>query len=161
MASDCTSMSTVDELSLNWKPKRELAQTCDQIPPSSESLLSPNRALRAALLKSRFADTILRAQEKVCERGDPEKLQRELKDLKRKQREDKERRRIEAQAKVTEKALKQKRQRKRKAARLKIQKRTVEINDCYEIWEDLKKLGYAQYVDLSAKDLADLNDRCH
>ncbi|CAA6653414.1 unnamed protein product [Spirodela intermedia] len=153
MASDCTSMSTVDELSLNWKPKRELAQTCDQIPPSSESLLSPNRALRAALLKSRFADTILRAQEKVCERGDPEKLQRELKDLKRKQREDKERRRIEAQAKVTEKALKQKRQRK--------EKRTVEINDCYEIWEDLKKLGYAQYVDLSAKDLADLNDRCH
>ncbi|CAA7410383.1 unnamed protein product [Spirodela intermedia] len=103
----------------------ERVRTCDRIPPSSESLLSPSRALRAALLKRRFADTILRAQEKICERGDPEKLQRELKDLKRKQGEGK-------------------------------MDKTVEIDDCYEIWEDLKMLGYAQYVDLSAKELADL-----
>ncbi|CAA7410381.1 unnamed protein product [Spirodela intermedia] len=159
MAPDCASMSAVVELSLKRQSKGELAQTCDRIPPSSESLLSPNRALRAALLKRRFADTILRAQEKMilhkCERGDPKKLRRELKDLKRKQGE--ERRRINAQAKAVERVLKQ-RERERKAARLKIQKmeKTVEIDDCYEIWEDLKMLGYAQCVDLSAKELADL-----
>lgn len=33
---------------------------------------------------------------------------------------------------------------------------TVEINDCYDIWEDLEKLGYAQHVGLSKKELRDL-----
>ncbi|CAA6673165.1 unnamed protein product [Spirodela intermedia] len=157
MAPDCASMSAVDQR----KSKRELAQvTCISHRTISGKNHRPLKtSLRAALLKRRFADTILRAQEKIvlhkCERGDPEKLQRELKDLKRKQGE--ERRRINAQAKAVERVLKQ-RERERKAARLKIQKmeKTVEIDDCYEIWEDLKMLGYAQCVDLSAKELADL-----
>lgn len=36
--------------------------------------------------------------------------------------------------------------------------KTVEIHDCYHIWEDLEKLGYAQPIHLSKKQLADLMD---
>ncbi|KAI6693684.1 hypothetical protein NL676_021394, partial [Syzygium grande] len=59
--------------------------------------MSPKKALRAAMLNSRFADTILKAQQKtlldhacillVCDKADPVKMQQEKERLERRQRE--------------------------------------------------------------------------
>ncbi|TYK08639.1 transcription factor GTE10 [Cucumis melo var. makuwa] len=51
---------------------------------------SPDRLYRAALLRNRFADTILKAREKALEKGDkrdPEKVRMEREELERQQRE--------------------------------------------------------------------------
>ncbi|CAL9767824.1 unnamed protein product, partial [Musa acuminata subsp. burmannicoides] len=56
----------------------------------SERKVSPEKLYRAALLRSRFADTIVKAREKTlgqCDKGDPEKLQREREEIERQQRE--------------------------------------------------------------------------
>ncbi|KAG4977713.1 hypothetical protein JHK86_037187 [Glycine max] len=54
--------------------------------------LSPKKALRAAILKSRFADTILKAQQKTLldhgDKGNPQKMQQEKERLERIQREE-------------------------------------------------------------------------
>ncbi|KAJ6842808.1 transcription factor GTE9-like [Iris pallida] len=70
----------------------------------SERQVSPDKLYRAALLRNRFADTILKAREKTLqgEKGDPERLQREREELERQQREEKAR--IQAEAKVAEAA---------------------------------------------------------
>ncbi|XP_073013259.1 transcription factor GTE10-like isoform X2 [Typha latifolia] len=118
----------------------------------SERQVSPDKLYRAALLRSRFADTIVKAREKTLqgEKGDPEKLRLEREELERQQREEKAR--ILAEAKAAEDArkraeaeaaveAKKKREIEREAARqalLKIEK-TVEINDCL-ILKDLEML---------------------
>ncbi|KAG2576463.1 hypothetical protein PVAP13_6NG024600 [Panicum virgatum] len=56
----------------------------------SEKQVSPEKQIRAALLRSRFADTILKAHEKALDqvtKKDPEKLRREREELERLQRE--------------------------------------------------------------------------
>ncbi|XP_038974170.1 transcription factor GTE9-like [Phoenix dactylifera] len=120
----------------------------------SERQVSPEKLYRAALLRSRFADTILKAREKTLgqgEKGDPEKLQREKEELEKQRREEKAR--LQAEAKAAEEArrraeaeaaaeAKRKRELEREAARqalLKMEK-TVEIsNDC-RILKDLEML---------------------
>ncbi|XP_020245615.1 transcription factor GTE10-like [Asparagus officinalis] len=65
-------------------------QDGENAPP--ERQVSPEKLYRAALLRSRFADTILKAQEKTLvqgEKGDPERLRQEREELERKQREEK------------------------------------------------------------------------
>ncbi|KAJ6824746.1 transcription factor GTE10-like [Iris pallida] len=121
----------------------------------SERQVSPDKLYRAALLRSRFADTILKAREKTLdkgEKGDPEKLRREREELERQQREEKAR--IQAEAKAAEAARKQaesealaeakrQREREREAARqalLRMEK-TVEINENCLILKDLEMLG--------------------
>ncbi|MED6133543.1 hypothetical protein PIB30_029236 [Stylosanthes scabra] len=115
--------------------------------------LSPKKALRAAMLKSRFADTILKAQQKTLlehgDKGDPLKMQLEKERLERMQRE--ERARIEAQIKRAEAAARlkleeesrQRREREREAARLAIEKmkRTVDIEHNLEIVRELEILS--------------------
>ncbi|XP_061356080.1 transcription factor GTE8-like isoform X4 [Gastrolobium bilobum] len=115
--------------------------------------LSPKKALRAAMLKSRFADTILKAQQKTLlehrDKGDPLKMQQEKERLERMQRE--ERARIEAQIKTAEAAarmraeedLRQRREKEREAARVAIEKmkRTVEIEHNLEILKELEILS--------------------
>ncbi|PWZ11883.1 Iron-sulfur cluster assembly protein 1 [Zea mays] len=52
----------------------------------SEKQVSPDKQIRAALLRSRFADTILKAREKALDqttKKDPEKLRREREELER------------------------------------------------------------------------------
>ncbi|KAJ3675446.1 hypothetical protein LUZ60_004488 [Juncus effusus] len=113
----------------------------------SERQASPEKLYRAALLRSRFADTIVKAHEKLLtqdEKGDPEKLRREKEALERQQREEKAR--ILAEAKKVEEArkraeaeaeaeAKRKRELEREAAReaarqaLLNMEKTVEIND--------------------------------
>ncbi|XP_017700225.2 transcription factor GTE9-like isoform X2 [Phoenix dactylifera] len=74
----------------------------------SERPVSPKKLYRAALLRNRFADTILKAREKTLDQGekrDPEKLQLEKEELERKKREEKAR--LQAEAKAAEEARKQ------------------------------------------------------
>ncbi|XP_072952289.1 transcription factor GTE9-like isoform X2 [Typha angustifolia] len=120
-----------------------------------EEPLSPTRALRAAMLKSRFADTIVKAQQRaLLDHGkqiDPAKLQLEREKLERRQQEEKAR--IEAHVKAAEAAarmkaeadMKMQREKEREAARLALQKmeKTVEIDNS-EILKDIESLSYCQ-----------------
>ncbi|XP_027351739.1 transcription factor GTE10-like isoform X2 [Abrus precatorius] len=117
--------------------------------------VSPEKLYRAALLRSRFADTILKAQEKALEKDekrDPEKLRIEREDLERRQKEEKAR--LQAEAKAAEEArrkaeaeaaaeAKRKRELEREAARQALQKmeKTVDINEGSQFLEDLEMLS--------------------
>ncbi|WVZ95248.1 hypothetical protein U9M48_041039 [Paspalum notatum var. saurae] len=125
----------------------------------SEKQVSPEKQIRAAILRSRFADTILKAREKALDQAtkkDPEKLRREREELERLQRE--ERARLQAEAKAAENARKRaeaaaaakaaaeaKRQREieREAARKALQEmeKTVDINEGSLFLNDLEMLG--------------------
>ncbi|KAE8719877.1 bidirectional sugar transporter SWEET2a-like isoform X1 [Hibiscus syriacus] len=107
---------------------------------SGEVLTTPNfdaqnvtkKALRAAMLKSRFADTILKAQQRTLldhgDKANPVKLQQEKEKLEKRQREEKAKieaqiRAAEATAKMkAETELKRQRELEREAARLALQK---------------------------------------
>lgn len=136
--------------------KGSLSDDCHQEGENAptERQISPEKLYRAALLKSRFADTILKAREKTLDKvdkGDPEKLRREREELERLQRE--ERARLQAEAKAAEEARKQaealaaaeakrKLEQEREAARqalLKMEK-TVEINENSQFLKDLEML---------------------
>ncbi|PQQ01610.1 transcription factor GTE12 isoform X1 [Prunus yedoensis var. nudiflora] len=108
--------------------------------------LSPKRALRAAMLKSRFADTIWKAQqEKLLDQCTIFKLRACLrgKNLLEKARIEAEIRAAEAATRMrAEIELKQQRKRKREEARIALEKmqRTVEIDPNLKILEELERL---------------------
>ncbi|GMI77711.1 hypothetical protein like AT5G46550 [Hibiscus trionum] len=120
--------------------------------PIFDAQMSPKKALRAAMLKSRFAGTILKAQQKTLldhgDKADPVKLQQEREKLERMQREEKAR--IEAQIRAAEAAakmkaeaeLKRQREQEREAARLALQKmeKTAEFEHNLEILKELEML---------------------
>ncbi|KAC9521246.1 hypothetical protein R6Q59_035052 [Mikania micrantha] len=123
----------------------------------SERQVSPDKLYRAALLKNRFADTILKAREKTFnqdEKADPEKLRREKEQLENQKR--KEKARLQAEAKAAEDArrrveaeaaaeAKRKRDLEREAARqalLKMEK-TIEIDETSRFLKDLEMLRTA------------------
>ncbi|XP_031271767.1 transcription factor GTE10-like isoform X3 [Pistacia vera] len=124
----------------------------------SERQVSPEKLYRAALLRNRFADTILKAREKALEKVekcDPEKLRIEREELERRQREEKAR--LQAEAKAAEEAqrkaeaeaaaeAKRKRELEREAARQALQQmeKTVDINENSQFMEDLEMLRTAQ-----------------
>ncbi|CAN6211732.1 unnamed protein product [Urochloa humidicola] len=113
--------------------------------------LSPSKALRIAMLKSRFAGTIVKAQQNaLLDHGkevDLAKLQLEKERLEKKQQEEKAR--IEAQVKAAEAAaqlkleeeMRTKREKERKAARLALHmmKKTVDIDNS-DFLKDLENL---------------------
>ncbi|KAG6581085.1 Transcription factor GTE8, partial [Cucurbita argyrosperma subsp. sororia] len=124
---------------------------------ASEKPVSPERLFRAALLKNRFVETILRAKEKTMaqgDKGDPEKLRQEREELEQEQR--KEKARLLAEAKAARDAqrraeaeaaaeAKRKRELDREAARqalLQIEK-TVTIDENSQFLEDLEMLRTA------------------
>ncbi|KAL6319362.1 hypothetical protein AAG906_014036 [Vitis piasezkii] len=123
----------------------------------SERQVSPEKLYRAALLRSRFADTILKAREKTLEKGekgDPEKLRLEREELERRQKEEKAR--LQAEAKAAEEArkkaeaeaaaeAKRKRELDREAARQALQQmqKTVDINENCLFLKDLEMLRAA------------------
>ncbi|CAL9110664.1 unnamed protein product [Musa textilis] len=116
---------------------------------SSEWQVSPEKLYRAAWLRSRFADTIAKAQKSLgqADRVDPEKLHREREEIERQRRE--ERARLHAEAKAAEDArrcaeaeAKRKREREREAARQALlqacacfclMEKTAEINNDYHL----------------------------
>ncbi|XP_012079887.1 transcription factor GTE10 isoform X2 [Jatropha curcas] len=118
----------------------------------SERQVSPDKLYRAALLRNRFADTILKAREKALEKGekvDPEQLRLEREEFERRQKEEKAR--LQAEAKAAEEAqrkaaaeaaaeAKRKRELEREAARQALQQmeKTVEINENGQFLEDLE-----------------------
>ncbi|KAL1363747.1 hypothetical protein HN51_011940 [Arachis hypogaea] len=134
----------------------ESLQEGESAPPQRQ--VSPDKLYRAALLRSRFADTILKAREKALEKAekqDPEKLRMEREELERRQKEEKAR--LQAEAKAAEEArrkaeavaaaeAKKKREQEREAARLALQKmeKTVDINEGSQFLEDLELLSAVQ-----------------
>ncbi|XP_043704030.1 transcription factor GTE10-like isoform X2 [Telopea speciosissima] len=154
------SVSGLDQVEQNPQTRPvSLDADCPQEGESapSERQVSPEKLYRAALLRSRFADTILKAREKALdqvEKGDPEKLRREREELERQQREEKAR--LQAEAKAAEDARRQaeaeaaaeakrRRELEREAARQALQKmeKTVEINENCHFLEDLEMLRVA------------------
>ncbi|XP_061373537.1 transcription factor GTE8-like [Gastrolobium bilobum] len=151
------SVSGLDQLEDNCKHKPgSFDSDCHQDGDSgpTERQVSPGKLYRAALLKNRFADTILKAREKTLtqvEKGDPEKLRREREKLEMEQR--KEKARLQAEAKAAEDARKRaeaeaaaearrKRELEREAARQALlqMEKTVEINENSRFLEDLEML---------------------
>ncbi|GMJ13696.1 nuclear protein X1 [Hibiscus trionum] len=124
----------------------------DEESAPSERPVSPEKLYRAALLRNRFADTILKAREKALEKGekgDPEKLRMEREELERRQREEKARLQAEAKAaeEVKRKAeaeaaaeAKRKRELEREAARQALleMEKTVDINESSQFIQDLE-----------------------
>ncbi|KAJ6792995.1 transcription factor GTE10-like [Iris pallida] len=102
------SLSGLDKEDQDAHPKPISVEVDDQQEGEnapSEMQVSPDKLYRAALLRNRFADTILKAREKRLdqgEKGDPERLRREREQLERQQR--KEKARIQADAKAAEAA---------------------------------------------------------
>ncbi|KAL2320248.1 hypothetical protein Fmac_029217 [Flemingia macrophylla] len=119
-----------------------------------ERKVSPDKLYRAALLKNRFADTILKAREKTLaqgEKSDPEKLRQHKEKLEMERQ--REKARLQAEAKAAEEARKRaeaeaaaearrKRELEREAARqlLLQMEKTVEINENSGFLEDLELL---------------------
>ncbi|KAF5197025.1 Transcription factor gte12 [Thalictrum thalictroides] len=115
--------------------------------------LSPSKALHAAMLRSRFADTIVKAQQETLlnngGKSDLVKLKQEKERLEKQQREEKAR--IEAHIRAAKAAsrmkkemeLKMQRQQEREAARIALEKmeRTVEICENLDIMKDLEILA--------------------
>ncbi|KAK1380910.1 hypothetical protein POM88_027654 [Heracleum sosnowskyi] len=126
--------------------------------PAIDIQLSPKKALRVAMLKKRFAGTILKAEHKTLfdhvHKAGPVNLRQEKEKLERQQQEEKER--IENQIRAAKVAsslkaqeeLRLRREREREAARIAIQKmeKTVEIEDNMKIGLFLKN-DYMDYED--------------
>ncbi|KAL5154077.1 Transcription factor GTE8 [Glycine soja] len=151
------SVSGLDQLDDNSQHKpSSFDSDCQQDGDSAatERQFSPDKLYRAAVLKKRFLDTILKAREKTLtqgEKGDPEKLRQEREKLEMEQK--KEKARLQAEAKAAEDARKQaeeeaaaearrKRELEREAARQALlqMEKTVEINENSRILEDLELL---------------------
>ncbi|XP_058093851.1 transcription factor GTE8-like isoform X3 [Magnolia sinica] len=157
---DSGSASGSDQVEQNPQPKPVSAGVdCHQEGENAPSgrRVSPEKLYRAALLRNRFADTILKAREKTLgqgEKGDPEKVRREREELEKQRREEKAR--LQAEAKAAEDArrranaeaaaeAKRKRELEREAARQALQKmeKTVEIDESCQFLKDLEMLGSA------------------
>lgn len=153
-------VSELDEENANSKPiPANVTDPCQEGESApSERQVSPDKLYRAAFLRNRFVDTILKAQEKTLsqgDRGDPEKLRREREELERRQREEKAR--LQAEAKAAESArmqaeaeaaaeAKRKLEIEREAARLALQQmeKTVEIDENTQVLKDLEMLRSSQ-----------------
>ncbi|KAM7506527.1 hypothetical protein LguiA_016980 [Lonicera macranthoides] len=121
---------------------------------ATERQVSPDKLYRAARLKERFADTILKAREKALnqgEKGELEQLRRERQELELQRK--KEKARLQAEAKTMEDArrrveaeaaaeAKRKRELEREAARQALleMEKTAEINENSRFLEDLDRL---------------------
>ncbi|CAN4085331.1 unnamed protein product [Withania somnifera] len=146
-----TTESLADQTAVTSQQKSKFAEPNDLREEESaepERQVSPEKLYRAALLRGRFADIILKAQEKSIEK-DPEKLKLEKEEFERRRREEKVR--LQAEAKAVEEArrraeaeavaeAKRKRELDREAARQALQKmeKTVEINENSRFMEDLE-----------------------
>ncbi|GLT29889.1 hypothetical protein SLA2020_047240 [Shorea laevis] len=148
------SLNKLDQVELNSQGQPIAGgdgnQEVGESAPSGRQV-SPEKLYRAALLRNRFAETILKARKKALEKGekqDPEKLRIEKEELERQHREDLAR--IQAEAKAAEEAkrkaeaeeVKRKIEQEREAQRqalLKMEK-TVEINENSQFMEDLEML---------------------
>ncbi|KAF6134042.1 hypothetical protein GIB67_029124 [Kingdonia uniflora] len=108
---------------------------------SYDGQLSPEKALRAAKLKSRFADTIRKAQQRTLLSN--ERLEKEKEQCEERARLEAQIRSIQAAQMREEAELKMKREREREAARVTLQKieKTVQFEENLEILKELETLA--------------------
>ncbi|XP_073142032.1 transcription factor GTE10-like [Henckelia pumila] len=150
-------------------------QEGESAPP--ERQVSPDKLYRAAILRSRFADIIIKAQENSIEKGerpDPEKLKLEREELERRRREEKAR--LQAEAKAAELArrkaeaeaaaeARKKIELEREAARQALQKmeQTVEINESCRFMEDLEMFRAApdEHLQNFSEESPENSENCH
>ncbi|KAJ3670482.1 hypothetical protein LUZ60_010806 [Juncus effusus] len=115
-----------------------------------EIQMSPEKALRVAMMKKRFAGTIIKAQEKILldqgKKVDPAKLKLEREKLERGHLEE------EARIEAAQKAAHEKREQERAAARLEIQqmKQTVETYDSELMWYIEKMQRSSHYFNMES-----------
>ncbi|KAL1834057.1 transcription factor GTE9 [Daucus carota subsp. sativus] len=122
------------------------AASADAWTPAIDLQLSPKKALRAAMLKNRFADTILKAKQKTLldhvDKVGSVKLRQEKEKLERQQQEEKARIEDQIRAAKVASSLKaqEEREREREAARIALQKmeKTVEIEDNMKVLRELE-----------------------
>ncbi|KAF6145455.1 hypothetical protein GIB67_032578 [Kingdonia uniflora] len=153
-ASRTGATSTLDEKQSGPTSRTFSAAACEEglATISYDGQLSPEKALRAAKLKSRFTDTIRKAQQRTLlsngRNSDPVSMQKEQERLEKEQCE--ERARLEVQirsiqaARMREEAeLKMKREREREAAPVTLQKieKTVQFEDNLAILKELETLA--------------------
>ncbi|KAK6271891.1 PREDICTED: transcription factor GTE12 [Theobroma cacao] len=137
-------------------PATDAASGEGLLTPSFDVQMSSKKAFRAAMLKSRYADTILKAKHILDhgEKADPVKMQQQKGKLERRQREEKAK--IEAQIRAAEAAakmkaeveLKKQREREREAARNALQQmeKTAGIELNVEIEKEFEMLiGFPIY----------------
>ncbi|KAK9116532.1 hypothetical protein Sjap_015479 [Stephania japonica] len=111
--------------------------------------LSPSKALRAAMLRSRFMDTIMKAQQEILlsngEKINPIMMKQEKERLEKQQREEKAR--IEAHIKAAKEEAELKLLRRRQAARLALEEmeKSVDIYDGLTIIKELETMGIDTY----------------
>ncbi|XP_022770117.1 transcription factor GTE8-like isoform X4 [Durio zibethinus] len=136
----------------------------------SERQVSPEKLYRAAFLRNRFADTILKAREKALEKGekgDPEKLRMEREELERRQREEKAR--LQAAAKAAEEArrkaeadaaaeAKRKREEDREAARQALLKVNWDIIFMWQKWCAIVLMLLKSLCSLQMEKTVDINE---
>ncbi|KAL1829608.1 transcription factor GTE10 isoform X1 [Daucus carota subsp. sativus] len=145
-------VSVLDEQKICSSPQTSIVGTtgvaAEGWTTDSDLQLSPKKALRAAMLKSRFVDTILKAKQKTLldhvEKVDPVKFRQQKEKLERQQLAEKAR--IEAQIRAAEVAsslraqeeLRIRRERERDEARIALQKmeKTVEIDENLNILKE-------------------------
>ncbi|KAL4559783.1 hypothetical protein LXL04_031929 [Taraxacum kok-saghyz] len=157
----CTEVNNEDQKSNCDEVERRQEGESGSCP--SERQVSPDKLYRAAILRSRFADTILKAQEKttgkvqitpLVEEQDRERLRLEKEEVEKRRKQ--EMVRLQAEAKAAEEArrnaeleaaaeAKKKRELEREAARQALQKmeKMVDINDNSGFLEDLEMLTVA------------------
>ncbi|XP_022743917.1 uncharacterized protein LOC111294858 [Durio zibethinus] len=145
-------LSALDDKNFVLVPATDAASGKRLLTPILDAKMSAKKALRAAMLKSRFADTILKAQQQInkvlldhVNKADPVKMQQEKKKLEIRQLAEKTKiRPAEATTKMkAEVELKKQREREREAARIALQKMEkaagIELN--LEIFKELEILS--------------------
>ncbi|OVA04788.1 hypothetical protein BVC80_8529g2 [Macleaya cordata] len=111
-----------------------------------DAQMSPRKALRAAMLRTRFADTILKARNTLLFKGEKDdslRMQHEKELFEKKQQEDKIRVAAEVALKKSQEAkLKKQREREREASRIALEKmkKTIEIYEWQDIMRDFEML---------------------
>lgn len=172
------SISGLDQLDQASQPKPSSVesdgrQDGDSAP--SERQVSPEKQYRAALLKNRYADIILKSREKTLsqnDKGDPEKLRRKREELELQKK--KEKARLQAEAKAAEDAqrraeaeaaaeARKKRELEREAARqaLAEMEKTVVVDENPRFLQDLEMLrtGPAEHLPSSVDETSPDNSQ--
>ncbi|CAA7038724.1 unnamed protein product [Microthlaspi erraticum] len=161
------SVSGLDQLEVEASKEKPSSADCHQegnSAPQNEKQLPPEKRYRAALLKNRYSDLILKAREKTLnknEKKDPEKLRLEREEVE--LRKKKEKARLQAEAKEAEEAhrkaeaeaaaeaarqAKRKLEVEREAARQALleMEKSVEINESSRFLNDLELLKTEEHL---------------
>ncbi|KAI9087533.1 hypothetical protein K1719_030403 [Acacia pycnantha] len=160
------SMNMIGQIEQSPHSRAVGTEGCLEGESASERQVSPEKLSRADLLRSRFADTILKAREKALEK-DPYKpiIEREQHERRLK----KGKAQLLAEAKAAKEAkikaeaeaaaeTKRKREQEREAARqaLENMEKTIDISDNCQLLKDLEMLGLGYYVQVGSNPLEQL-----